>query len=1093
MRSFTCAPRGAAHLQQRAKWEDGWLKLAVTAFVLAAASCADGERPSLAGGGDTIWNMGPDRCATPNEGCECEPGSVVECAERIERDGDYVTCNTGLRTCGVHGTYGACVGTHVTTKYAPADSRQAQALGSSTPCSDVCDPYCNQFVDDPIGLPLDGGTLTLDDGGITVGVLPGAGVPVGGVVPGATQTTSNGDNTCTGAVSVPHGSCSGPADCQQDFRCSGGSCVWNGADGYYDSSAGGVDLTIGAACATGAGVFIVPVCNRGSAALAGGTSIGINFRSAHQSGCIAIGAPDCSATVPASGLGAGQCMNVASCTPPDNSVAIVNAGQRDVSEAPGRCANNSASTDLIGGSGCAACTTCNTRISGTVRDPGLNVPLSKVAVFQPAQALTPLNDGVSCDTCASLSTPYLAADYSAANGSFLLNYATPGPNQRLILQTGRWRRENVTVNVTACQNNVIADQNLTRLPKNSSEGTIPKMALVLGERESLECMLLKMGIDQSEITGAGAPSPGRIHLYEDNGMTPEISLRTTSNGRVTCSGGMTQPGSCTAATALTACQQDFRCNTSTNTCVWNGAQGYYDPAAGGVDLTIGATCTSGSTRLIPVCNRGSTAVPGGSVIRVDLVDTLPSNTCSPGSLGSAECQATLPASGLAPGDCINVSGCTPANNQVALVNGTLSIAEAGGTGTTGRCRNNAATADLSGGGCSPTCTTTSTDYAPAASTLWGSAATLNSYTAVLMPCSGTSSYSYAMSSSDKGRVVAYANAGGRLFADHFSGDPIIRNSSDTNWSRTATWATTTPTATPSGGTPARGRVLGTTGAHTDFLNWLLQVNAYAMTAPIGLQVDAPRQQALDIPNATLSAMATPPIEWIRGQSTNNWSGVPSGNYSLSYSFEAPLIGAPKCGRVIFNGMHVSEDRGPYPTTGSSFPSACVTGYALTPEEKALEYQLFQLTACAFTPPPLPPPPSFPPSLPPSVTFYRDFDVTCPMGTKVRWLNFEWQATVPPGTSIGFRAASADTQAALPPSPPALAPTTVAIGTANATVVDPQWGRDANTVAWHLGNQAPGSAVGSKPWLRVYITLNTASPDSPTLWAWRQLYACSPAE
>jgi hypothetical protein len=189
-------------------------------------------------------------------------------------------------------------------------------------------------------------------------------------------------------------------------------------------------------------------------------------------------------------------------------------------------------------------------------------------------------------------------------------------------------------------------------------------------------------------------------------------------------------------------------------------------------------------------------------------------------------------------------------------------------------------------------------------------------------------------------------------------------------------------------------------------------------------------------------------------------------------------------------MHVSQTRasGVYPfTTASAFPSSCTLGFPLTPEEIALEYQFFQLTACLGTSAVPPPPP------PGAATFTRDFQAVCEAGTCPVWQAFEWQSTIPTGSSIAFRAATAMTESSLPPSPPGAAPVTVPIADATTTVLSPNWDTDTDTVAWHLANEPPGPSQNSEAWLRVYMTLNPSAYDAPILWGWQQLYDCTPCQ
>jgi hypothetical protein len=71
----------------------------------------------------------------------------------------------------------------------------------------------------------------------------------------------------------------------------------------------------------------------------------------------------------------------------------------------------------------------------------------------------------------------------------------------------------VTIPAVAACGDTALPAELTRLPKNRSEGDIPKIALSTGAADSLECLIRRMGIADSEIgTGGG---DARIQLYSD--------------------------------------------------------------------------------------------------------------------------------------------------------------------------------------------------------------------------------------------------------------------------------------------------------------------------------------------------------------------------------------------------------------------------------------------------------------------------------------------------------------------------------------------------------------------------------------------------
>jgi hypothetical protein len=751
---------------------------------------------------------------------------------------------------------------------------------------------------------------------------------------GALQTTNNGLSNCSGGTNLVTNPCNAGnqfVNCQQDHRCdiATSTCVWNGGAGYFDSTAGGVDLTIGVACNPPSGGELIPICNRGDLAAPGSAPIEIHIKNGlpYADACAPGDAAMCNGTLPAAGLAPGECFNLP-CANAGNDYAVLTAPT--VVEAPGRCANNQAYTKTQGTPGCAACLTCNTRVSGRVYDPSgatptpgaNNLPLAGITVFQPSGALTPFVDGVTCDSCTSLDSPSVAKAVTDATGAFTLTGVTPGPNARIVVQSGRWRRE-ITTNVTACGANA-KPAGTFRMPKNRTDGNggvadIPKMALVMGRQESLECMFLRMGISQSEIQKRTGPADAaRIQLYRSTGMT-----------------------------------------------------------------------TTSGLPMLPTPN------------------------------------------------------------------------------------------------------------------LWGAGGSLNEYTALILPCDGGTIFLpdqslNATSAADRARIRDFANAGGRLFMDDWTGETFVVQGA-APFPSTGTFA---PFAVPS--LPARARVLTPTPPQVLFRDWLTAVGASSDYGVDWLRVDQARLRILDPVAST--------TQWVRGHTTNSWGagappGPPSngGNYSLSYSFETPYPGGTcgasgGTGRVIFNGMHVSQTRatGAFPyTTASVYPTNCSLAAALAPEEKALEYQLFQLTACQLGGAPPPPPP-----LPlPTVTFVRDYEGVCGVGEIPVWTNFYWQSITPAGTSIDFHAATADTPAGFPATPPMppVAPNSRLIATASGASVlpapapPPNWATSAQTVDTHLRTDAPPPNTASKRWLRVYMTFKPTGSLAPTLLGWRQQYSCVPSE
>ena len=159
-------------------------------------------------------------------------------------------------------------------------------------------------------------------------------------------------------------------------------------------------------------------------------------------------------------------------------------------------------------------------VSGTAYAPNGTLPLYNVIVYAPTAPLDALTDGVSCDKCGSVSGKPVATTVSDATGHFSLQGVPAGDNVPIVFQVGKWRREVTIPHVKAgCADNPITDPNLTRLPKNHTEGDIPHIAVTTGTCDSIACVLPKMGVDASEYGVQSDYASKRVIFYQGSGPT----------------------------------------------------------------------------------------------------------------------------------------------------------------------------------------------------------------------------------------------------------------------------------------------------------------------------------------------------------------------------------------------------------------------------------------------------------------------------------------------------------------------------------------------------------------------------------------------
>ena len=176
---------------------------------------------------------------------------------------------------------------------------------------------------------------------------------------------------------------------------------------------------------------------------------------------------------------------------------------------------------MVASAAVAQAQTCTTTITGKVYSPNGIDPLPNVLVYVPTTAVQPFTNGVQGCGTQQISGSPLVSTTTAADGSFSLTNPNLGGTQTLVIQAGKWRRQYPGVAVTSCATNAAPSM---QMPANQSQGDIPRIAVVTGSADALECVLRKVGISDSEFTDPSGS--GRINLYAASGA-PGVTVNAS--------------------------------------------------------------------------------------------------------------------------------------------------------------------------------------------------------------------------------------------------------------------------------------------------------------------------------------------------------------------------------------------------------------------------------------------------------------------------------------------------------------------------------------------------------------------------------------
>lgn len=202
---------------------------------------------------------------------------------------------------------------------------------------------------------------------------------------------------------------------------------------------------------------------------------------------------------------------------------------------------------------------------------------------------------------------------------------------------------------------------------------------------------------------------------------------------------------------------------------------------------------------------------------------------------------------------------------------------------------------------------------PDESVLTGVKASLDAYDVLMLPCQG---HEYKKTGAQLSNFADFSNTGGRVYSSHYSyvyidGNPTLPP--------VANWATNQRQLADGLATVNVNFAEGETLAQ-----WLQLVGA---TTTKG-------QMPISTLRHDLNGVIPPTQSWLTLNDAANKNPV------MQFVFDAPVNATNQCGRVLFNEYHVEN---PHTSpTGVAFPLECDNS-PMTPQEKLLEYSLFELT------------------------------------------------------------------------------------------------------------------------------------------------------
>jgi hypothetical protein len=182
-----------------------------------------------------------------------------------------------------------------------------------------------------------------------------------------------------------------------------------------------------------------------------------------------------------------------------------------IDSGPGQCTDPSCFNNCPAGQ--------MTTITGRVTAPNGIDPVPGAAVYVPKGSITEFPPEVRCEVCSQLTDIAVVSTTTNTDGTFTLGpiptAADPvaGFDVTVVSQMGRFRIAQTVQIASPCATNALGNENFKLPGRNEGDfHSIPKIAVASGDYDVMECVLLKIGIEQ-----------GQFDIYEGQSfvLTPD--------------------------------------------------------------------------------------------------------------------------------------------------------------------------------------------------------------------------------------------------------------------------------------------------------------------------------------------------------------------------------------------------------------------------------------------------------------------------------------------------------------------------------------------------------------------------------------------